>query len=115
MLARKLSILRNFFIAVCFGNLWFASQVFAAEGGEDVQKVQSFFLDVVNTLSIFAGSVATIFLLIGGYKMATSSGDTNRLDSAKKTMLYAVVGLVIVIAANVLANIVHNIAASNFQ
>jgi len=45
------------------------------------------------TLALF------IMLLIGGFKFLTSGGDPKRTESAKGTMTYAIVGLVVIIAS----------------
>lgn len=54
---------------------------------------------VVNILLFFIGAVAVIMIVIGGIKYTTSNGDQNQLTSAKNTILYAVVGLVVAIMA----------------
>lgn len=107
---KKLGLL---LLSTLFINLFFAAQVFAADG--DVGKVQNFMKDVVNMFTLIAGSVAALFIVFGGYKYITSGGDTQRLDEAKKTLLYAGVGLAIVLAANVIGNIVYQIATKHFQ
>jgi hypothetical protein len=41
--------------------------------------------------------VAAIFLIIGGFKYITASGNPEQIETAKKTILYAVIGLVIIL------------------
>src|SRR5437868_3679850 len=50
----------------------------------------------VNILSLIAGVIAVFAKLIGGIKMIVSSGDSNAVASARRTVLYAVISLVIV-------------------
>jgi len=45
------------------------------------------------------GVASVIVLIIGGIKYVTSRGDANAVASAKNTVLYAVFGLVITVAA----------------
>lgn len=54
---------------------------------------------VVNVLSIVVGVIAVIMIIIGGLKYITSSGDSSSVNSAKNTILYAIVGLVVVALA----------------
>lgn len=61
---------------------------------------------VVNILSTIVGIVAVIMLIIGGFKYVTSSGDSNNVQSAKNTILFAIVGLVIVAAARIIVGFV---------
>lgn len=55
----------------------------------------------INILSLIAGILAVIVMIIGGTKMIASSGDSNSVASAKRTVLYAVISLVIVAFAQV--------------
>lgn len=61
---------------------------------------------VVNILSYVIGIAAIIIIIISGFKYITSSGDTNRISSAKTTLIYALVGLAIAVLAQVLVHFV---------
>lgn len=61
---------------------------------------------VVNILSIVVGVIAVIYIIIGGVKYVTSSGDANNITAAKNTIMYAIVGLVIVALAQVIVKFV---------
>jgi len=74
------------------------------------QTVQTIIADVINILSIIVGVVAVIMIIIGGLKYVTSGGDSNSVSSAKNTILYAVIGLVIVLFAQVIVRYVINAA-----
>lgn len=56
--------------------------------------------NVVNILMFILGAISTIMIVIGGLKYVTSNGDSNSIQSAKNTILYAVVGLVVAISAS---------------
>lgn len=62
----------------------------------------------VNILSLVVGITAVIMVIVGGFKYITSSGDSNSVNSAKNTILYALVGLVIVALAQVIVKFVLN-------
>lgn len=49
----------------------------------------------VTILSLIIGVVAVIMIMWAGLKYTTAGGDTNKLASAKTTLIYALVGLVI--------------------
>lgn len=63
---------------------------------------------VVNTLLLILGMVAVIMIIVGGFRYVTSSGDKSALVSAKNTILYSVVGLVIALLAYAIVNFVIN-------
>lgn len=67
--------------------------------GERVQTI-------VNILLFILGAIAVVMIVIGGIKYTTSNGDSSAITSAKNTILYAVVGLVIAILAYAIVNFV---------
>lgn len=66
---------------------------------------------LVNAIHWFiavAGIVSAIFVVYGGISYATSSGEPSKLEKAKKTILYALIGLSIVALAEVITAFVSN-------
>lgn len=60
---------------------------------------------------MIAGIVAIIVIIFGGIRYATSGGDSSSVQSAKNTVQYAVVGLVVVIMAAAITDfVINNIA-----
>src|SRR3990167_3341045 len=57
---------------------------------------------IVNILSILAGFIAVVMLVVGGLKYVTSQGDSNAINSAKNTILYAIIGLVVAVLAQII-------------
>lgn len=53
-----------------------------------------------------AGVVALIFLLIGAIRYITASGDSGRIKQAKDTVLYSIIGLIVVALAIPIADFV---------
>ena len=95
-----------------FAPLILAAPALAADG--DVVKVQDFIRNIIKVSAGFAGLVAAGFFVIGGFTYITSSGNPERLDRAKHTLVWSAVGLAIVIAAFVISNIVTDLATSAF-
>lgn len=67
-----------------------------ATGNEQGSKVLN---TVVNVLSAVVGIASVIMIMVGGFKYLISSGDSAGVQSAKNTILYALVGLVIALFA----------------
>lgn len=57
-------------------------------------------------LSVVIGIIAVIMLMIGGIKYITSSGDPGNIASAKNSILFAVVGLIVVALAQIIVRFV---------
>jgi len=67
----------------------------------------------LNILSIVAGVAAVIMFMLGGAKYITSQGDPSSTTQARNTLIYAAIGLVIVIAAQALVTFAINSAAND--
>ena len=83
----------------------------AISGGNCVEQpgqttVNSAVRTAINILSLIVGIIAVIMVIIGGLKYIISSGDSSNINSAKNTILYALIGLVIVALAQVLVRFV---------
>jgi cytochrome bd-type quinol oxidase subunit 2 len=61
---------------------------------------------VINLFSLVVGVISVIMIIVGGLKYITSSGDSANVTGAKNTILYAIIGLVIVALAQVIARFV---------
>lgn len=51
--------------------------------------------NAINTVIIVVGALSVIMVVVGGLRYVLSGGDAQGLKSAKDTILYALVGLVI--------------------
>ncbi len=60
----------------------------------------------LNTIYYVAGITAVIIIIFGGIFYAISNGDSTKVKYAKDSIMYAVVGLVVVMSAFVLTNFV---------
>lgn len=61
---------------------------------------------VVNFFSAIVGIVAVIMIIYGGFKYISSGGDSGNVTSAKNTIIYAVIGLVVVAMAQFIVQFV---------
>jgi hypothetical protein len=68
---------------------------------------------VLRWLFTFAGIIATVFIIIGGYQYLTSGGNEESAEKGKKTLINAVIGLVAVILAITIVTIVTNTLGQN--
>lgn len=61
---------------------------------------------IINLFSVIIGIVAVIMIMVAGFKYVTANGDSGNLSSAKNTLIYAIVGLVIVALAQFIVKFV---------
>ena len=63
---------------------------------------------IINVLSIIVGVIAVVMIIVGGLRYITSGGDSSKVGAAKTTIIYAIVGLVIVALAQLIVHFVLN-------
>jgi Type IV secretion system pilin len=72
------------------------------------KKVNQLITDAVNIFSAIVGVISVIMIIFGGFKYITSGGDSNNVSAAKNTIIYAVIGLVVVAMAQFIVQFVLN-------
>lgn len=90
----------------------FVHPALAADG--NVTQVENFIRSVIKVVAGLAGLIATGFLVVGGLGYITSSGNPEKLDKSKQTIIWSLIGLAIVIGAFVISSIVTNLATGAF-
>src|SRR5579884_2849269 len=65
-------------------------------------KIDNMVHTVVNLLSAVVGIVAVIMIIVGGFRYITSGGNDTSVTAAKNTILYAIIGLVVVALAQII-------------
>ena len=89
--------------AVC-GSLTEAGES-CAGSQSTIQKVIKFAL---NTLSWIAGIIAVVMLIMSGLRFMTGGGDPQSISSARRGVIYSLIGIVIVILAQSIVRFVVN-------
>lgn len=76
------------------------------DNGAAATSVSRIIRQVINIISVIVGVAAVIMIIVGGLRYITSSGDSSSVSSAKNTILYAIVGLVVVALAQIIVKFV---------
>lgn len=74
-----------------------------AEAGS---SLQTYITTAINVFSIVVGIIAVVMIIVGGVKYITSGGDSGNVTGAKNTILYAIIGLVVVALSQVIVQFV---------
>jgi hypothetical protein len=74
----------------------------AAAGSDATSQINNIVHTIVNLLSAIVGIVAVIMIIVGGFRYITSGGNDTSVTSAKNTILYAIIGLVVVALAQLI-------------
>jgi hypothetical protein len=75
-------------------------------------QLQNLLGTVINIFSIVVGVIAVIMIIVGGLRYITSGGDSGKVTSAKTTIIYALIGLVVVAFAQLIVHYVLGQAQS---
>lgn len=69
-------------------------------------KINTIVGTIIDLFSLVVGIISVIMIIIGGLKYITSGGDSGNVTGAKNTILYAVIGLVVVALAQFIVRFV---------
>ncbi len=65
--------------------------------------------NLINWALIFAGVVALALIIYAGFKFVTSKGDPQEVDNAKKTLTYAIIGLLLIFFSFAILNLIATV------
>jgi hypothetical protein len=66
---------------------------------------------LINVFIYAAGFLAFLFLILGAIRYITSTGDAKRIQAAKDTIMYSLIGLIVVILARLVIGFIIESAA----
>jgi hypothetical protein len=88
--------------AVCEG----VTSVSGTSCGSASGSLTTLIKTIINILSFVVATVSIIMIIFGGFRYITSGGDAGKITTAKNTILYAIVGLVVVAFAQFIVQFV---------
>lgn len=68
--------------------------------------IEVIFQNMISAFLGFAGITALAFIIYSGFKYITSEGDQKNIDEARKTLTFAIVGLVVVLISFFVINFI---------
>ena len=75
-------------------------------GNADATNLNNLIAQIINIFSVIVGIIAVIMIIWGGLKFITAGGDSGRVTSARQTIIYALIGLIIVALAQFIVRFV---------
>ncbi len=74
--------------------------------------INDLIIRIINIMLSIAAIIAVLFIIIGGFRYITSSGNEEQAEKGRGTLINAIIGLVIIILAYVIVGIVNNTFAN---
>lgn len=75
-------------------------------GGTGTTDIRTTVLDILRTVLSFMALVAVVFIVIAGIRLVVSQGEEAEKDKAKKTIIYVIIGLIVIILAQAIVDFV---------
>ncbi|MDD3480924.1 MAG: pilin [Patescibacteria group bacterium] len=85
----------------CFTPIAHAQTVIPNKNYESIGDV---IIAAINMLGFLFGGIVVLFIIYAGFLYMTAGGDPEKLTKAKKTLLWAIVGAIIVTASFLIVN-----------
>lgn len=73
---------------------------------DDESTLSKTIQDGIGLVSIIVGIIAVIMIIIGGFRFIVSNGDSSKITSARNTIIYALVGLMLAALAQIIVRFV---------
>lgn len=77
-----------------------------ANDTEANDRINNILRTIIHLFSLVVGIVSVIMIIIGGFKYITSGGNDSNVAGAKNTIVYAIIGLVVVALAQFIVRFV---------
>lgn len=108
MLAPTPAYAVDVFDDVCNDN---TSESAACESGQDpITGSDGIFSRITRLIALIGGIIAVIMIIIGGFLYVTSGGDSGKIKTARDTIIYATIGLVVIaLAQSIIVFIINRI------
>lgn len=90
-----------------WGTECFNSGVANAGKTPTITCLEPLFRNLVNAIIALTGVALFIMLIVGGFHFLFSGGDTKQIETAQKTITYAVIGLIVIVCAYLILTAIY--------
>jgi uncharacterized membrane protein len=77
-------------------------------GIEGQSDITTGFVNIINAAIDFVGIIILLLIVISGFRLLLSQGDEAARDGAKKTIIYLIIGLIVIVFAKAIATFILN-------
>lgn len=74
-----------------------------------VPSIDGLLYAIVNVLLVFAVPIIVFFIILAGFNYVTAQGNPEKIKTASRSLMYALIGAVIVIGAFAISSIVTSV------
>ena len=88
------------------------NQLFGNRGVAGSDDIFELISNIIRLLLLLAGAIAVVFVIIGGYFYVTSAGNEEQAEKGKKTLINAIIGIVVIILSYAIISVISNTVSS---
>lgn len=74
-----------------------------------VGDIKSLIIGIITTILDFVLLIAVIYVIVAGIRLIVSGGDEAQKDKAKQTIIYVIIGIIVVLFARVIVTLVNSL------
>ena len=82
---------------------------FSVKNPTNAPDFQTLVDNIISFMIIVSVPIVSLVILYGAYQMLTSGGDPAKFETGKKTILYAIIGFVIILIAKGVSSVIQNV------
>lgn len=71
-------------------------------GGNDKQSFINIITSIIKTILDFLALIAVIFIIVAGIRLIISQGEEEAKEKAKKSIIYVIIGLIVVLISRII-------------
>ncbi len=101
----------QFAIGSAFAQLENPPEIGGLQTETDIGTIKEAIVSVVKIVLDFVLLIAVIYVIVAGIRLIVSGGDEGEKDKAKQTIIYVIVGIIVVLFARVIVSLVNNLFA----
>ncbi len=87
--------------------------LFGTGGLNSSTSLSDLIVRIIDILLTFGGVIAVVFVIIGGYQYVVSGGNEETAEKGKKTLINAIIGVIVIVLAYAIINVLVNLVGSN--
>ncbi len=78
----------------------------------NVGDIKTLIVNIVTTVLDFVLLIAVVYVIVAGIRLIVSGGDEAQKDKAKQTIIYVIIGIIVILFARVIVSLVNSLFTS---
>ncbi len=99
----------QFAVGTAYAQLPDPTAIPGLQGETDVAGIKDTIVAVIKVILDFVLLIAVVFVIVAGIRLIVSGGDEAQKDKAKQTIIYVIIGIIVVLFARVIVSLVNDL------